>query len=231
MAVCLEILDKIPIRNYSYYVLFTRGASRGVRKWSRVFGLAGLGQAPSRRMRRPARRASQARAREVLGHRPTPLRGSATGWLDAVQVKAKKFAGCAGRRSPTACPRKRGPETENRRDGAPDGVAVASRLRRFGDDAADTESQGAPPGAPSPLMVRGGKPQIKTRRFCARERAGVGGIRVTGRHCAGDNEGVALGATSKGSRCRQPRGCDGLFETCIGIWSKVRQRFRRHART
>src|SRR6185437_12907116 len=49
-------------------------------------------------------RASQAQAREVLGHRPAPLRGSATSWLDAVQVKAKKFAGCAGTSRPRPVP-------------------------------------------------------------------------------------------------------------------------------
>jgi hypothetical protein len=58
--------------------------------------LTGMEATPDRFDTASRARASQAQAREVLGHRPASLRGSATGWLDAVQVKAKKFAGCAG---------------------------------------------------------------------------------------------------------------------------------------
>ena len=158
MAVCLEILDKIPIRNYSYYVLFTRGASRGVRKWSRVFGLAGLGQAPSRRMRRPARRASHACAREAGGHRPPPLRAAATGWLDEAKGERGEIRGMASvicfarafaRKHDPPCPKS--PRWSAGRRGR--GLwSPPFRRTRCG-----TDNQGALPGAPSPLSVEGGR--------------------------------------------------------------------------
>ncbi len=99
-------------------------------------------------------RASQAQAREVLGHRPAPLRGSATSWLDAVQVKAKKFAGwrAVSRRAPASGSAVPKPKT-----------AVMERRKAFPRPlvSGDPEimlrhnDQGAPLGAPSPLLSRG----------------------------------------------------------------------------
>jgi len=121
------------------------------------------------RIRRPARRASQARAREVLGHRPTPLRGSATGWLDAVQVNAEKSAGCELQRPRpvpgSAVPTPKIAVTERRKALPWPLLSAVSEitLRKLND-------QGAPPGAPSPLIfLRGEKSKSKTRSFGSRE--------------------------------------------------------------
>jgi hypothetical protein len=112
-------------------------------------------------------RASQAQAREVLGHRPAPLRGSATCWLDAVQANAEKSAGCAGTSSLATCTRKRGPETQNRRKGAPEGVSAASGVRRSGNHAAAQLPRRASRRS-LPLTDRGAEAESKprARRSC-----------------------------------------------------------------
>ena len=135
-------------------------------------------------------------------------------------MKAAKSAGCR-LQCLRPVPGSAVPKTKNRRDGAPDGVAVASRLRRFGDDAADTESQGAPPGAPSPLMVRGGNRRSKPGAFARGNEQAWAEFRSPddvalattkalrwerrARARAVDNQGVATGclkrASEFGARC------------------------------
>ena len=60
-------------------------------------------------MRRPARRASQARVREAGGHRPGLLRGSATGWLDEALANAGKSRRMASAIRSRLCPEARPP--------------------------------------------------------------------------------------------------------------------------
>ena len=57
--------------------------------------------------------------------------------------------------APAACTRKRGPETQNRRDGAPEGVAAASALRRFGDTLRKQNSRCATRRSAAPHVLRG----------------------------------------------------------------------------
>jgi hypothetical protein len=107
-------------------------------------------------IRRPACRASQAHAREVLGHRPAPLRGSATSWLDAVQVNAEKSAGWRAR-SLAPVPGSAVPKPKiagmERRKALPRPLLSGVS----GDHAAETDNQGAPLGAPSPPHVSRGE--------------------------------------------------------------------------
>ena len=120
-------------------------------------------------------RASQAQAREVLGHRPAPLRGSATSWLDAVQVKAKKFAGCAGTSRPQPVPgsavlKPKTAGTERRKAFPRPLVSGDPEITLRHND------QGAPLGAPAP-HVEGGRLKHTSGSQEPRECGGV----LTGR--------------------------------------------------
>ena len=102
-------------------------------------------------------RASQARTRETLGIRPARNWVCHRSWLDGDRRRRE----IAVRPSP----RKNGPGFLRRRDGASKGVAVAAISRRSGKQAAAV-TQGAPFGAPSPLIFEGRelKAQLARRR-------------------------------------------------------------------
>ena len=71
------------------------------------------------------------RLREASGHRPPPLRGAARkGWTGQDERGESPAIGRA--KSPPSESRKHGPEAQNRRGGAPKGVALsaAGRARR-----------------------------------------------------------------------------------------------------
>ena len=98
-------------------------------------------------MRRPARRASQARSREAGGHRPGPLRGSAAhaGWTGT---------GNGGKSAATKSPEERSLSPKSPR------WSVERRFRSLWSPAIRRSCgghcyQGAPFGAPPPLTFRG----------------------------------------------------------------------------
>ena len=97
--------------------------------------------------------------------------------------------------APAACTRKRGPDTQNRRDGAPGGVAAASALRRFGDHAAETERPRCAARRSAAPHVRGVKTKSKPRRNRARECRGVGDEQAGCLKIKLDNPPGATGST------------------------------------
>jgi hypothetical protein len=90
-----------------------------------------------------------------------------------VQVKAAKSAGCR-LQCLRPVPGSAVPKTKNRRDGAPDGVAVASGSRHIEDHAAETKFKVRLSALRHPSPLQGVKAENTTRRNRVRESRGVG---------------------------------------------------------